>query len=178
MFRRRRTLVQQAARFHGRMIKTKRQNHRKSLIALAGALALVLVVAACGGSSSSAPSGGVAAGGGDPQFKWDLKFVGCLRSQGIEIEDPRPTTGFPAVNRDAAFTAASKTCEEKIGDPPAAENGGPTGSAKEQKTILREVKCMREHGIDMADPGPQEAMIVPEGASPQAIEDCLAVRGR
>jgi hypothetical protein len=178
MFRHWRTLVQQAARFHGRMTKTKRQIHRKSLIALAGALALVLVAAACGGSSSSARSGGVAAGGGDPQFKWELKFVGCLRSQGIEIEDPSPTTGFPAVNKDAAFTAASKACEEKLGDPPSVENGGPTGSAKEQKTILREVKCMREHGIDISDPGPEEAMMIPEGASPQAIDDCFAVRGK
>jgi hypothetical protein len=178
MFRRLRTLAQQAPRFHGGMIKNKSRNHRKSLVAFAGVVALSLMATACGGASSSTQSGGVAAGGGDPQFKWELRFVGCLRSQGIEIEDPDPTTGFPAVNKDAAFTAASKTCEKRVGSPPAAERGGATGSALEQKTILREVKCMREHGIDISDPGPEEAMVIPEGANPQAVDECAAVHGR
>jgi hypothetical protein len=159
------------------MTKTKNQHHRKFLIAIASAVALVLAVTACGGGSSSAKPGGVAAGGGDPQFKWELRFVDCLRSQGVEIEDPSPTAGFPAVNRDAAFNAAAKTCEGKVGNPPAAENGGATGSAREQKTILREVKCLREHGVEIADPGPQEAMAIPQGASRQAIETCLGVHG-
>jgi len=160
--------------------------HLKKLILLLVALAAVSVaLSACGGGGSSQPSasagGGqsASAGGSSPQFRWELKFTHCLREQGISIGDPDPVKGAPAVEHDAAYLAASKTCQGQVGEPPAAtSSSGPEAEKERADAELKMAKCLREHGVDAADPSPDEALAVPQGTSSKVLDECTSGAGK
>ena len=142
------------------------------LVAMAG-----VALGGCGGGESAgAPK---AASGGDAQFQWDLKFTRCLREQGIQIDDPDPVKGAPAVTHDDAYAAASKTCAGKVGDPPSAASAkDPKARKQRQATALKQVKCLRDHGVDIKDPAPGEALQIPEGTSEDVMNRCFAPNGK
>jgi hypothetical protein len=142
-------------------------------------LAVVVAIGGCGGGDGGDSVSTKAPSGGDPQFQWELKFTRCLREQGIEVDDPDPVKGAPAVTHDDAYAAASKTCEGKVGDPPsAAAMKDPKARTQMQKKTLEQVQCLRDHGVDIKDPGPDEAMQVPEGTSEDVINRCFAPNGK
>jgi hypothetical protein len=160
-------------------------SHRKKLTLLVVALATVsAALSACGGGGSDAQStaaggGGLSASAGasSPQFRWELKFTHCLREQGISVADPDPVEGAPAVEHDAAYLAASKVCQEQIGEPPAASSS-PGVEKGRSEAALKMASCLREHGVDAADPGPEEALVVPQGTSSKVIDECTSGDGR
>jgi hypothetical protein len=125
------------------------------------------VVSLAGGSATAAPSP-TASGAAEQDA---LKYVECLRGQGLDIPDPtvdakgnltfgRPPGGTGSgggagggggggFDRDK-FTAAQKVC----GPLPASLTNSFTGGnqAQFQDNLLKFAKCMRGQGIDMADP--------------------------
>jgi hypothetical protein len=157
-------------------------SHWKKLTLLVLALAATSVaLAACGGGSgspsASAGEGGAAVseGAGSPEFRWELKFTHCLREQGISVADPDPVKGAPSVDHDAAYLAASKVCEEQVGEPPAASEAQSPGREKAMAEAgLRMAKCLREHGVEAADPSPDEALMVPPGTSSKVLDECAS----
>jgi hypothetical protein len=162
-------------------------SHRKKLTLLLLALmAVSAALSACGGGGSSAPSASASGGGessslgaSSPQFRWELKFTHCLRGQGISVADPDPVKGAPSVEHDAAYLAASKTCVQQIGEPPSASSS--TDSAAEMERLdaeLKMAKCLRAHGVDAADPSPDEALTVPEGTSSKVLVECTSGSGK
>lgn len=162
-------------------------SHRKKLTLLILALATVsAALSACGGGGSSPPSASAGGGGessslgaSSPQFRWELKFTHCLREQGISVADPDPVKGAPSVDHNAAYLAASKACEQQIGEPPSASSS--TGAAAEKERSVAELKmakCLREHGVDATDPSPDEALTVPEGTSPKVLVECTSGSGK
>jgi hypothetical protein len=154
------------------MLISVRGSSRAALAVLVAAVAL----GGCGGGESAgAPN---AASGNDAQFQWDLKFTRCLREQGIQIDDPDPVKGAPAVTHDDAYAAASKTCEGKVGDPPSAAATDPKAQKQRQATALKQVKCLRDHGVDIKDPAPDEALQIPEGTSEDVMNRCFAQNGK
>jgi hypothetical protein len=141
--------------------------------ALATAPLLVATLAACGaaGAPKASPAAGVAATK-DPQFRWELRFTSCLRAQGIQVADPDPVTGAADIVHDAAYQRASKECEAKIGQPPTVTKN--QGHEKQLlDATLKLARCLREHGLDVPDPAPDQALVMPEGASQAVVDKCL-----
>jgi hypothetical protein len=156
-------------------------------VAVVGLVVMTTALAACGGggggsgastSVAATPAGG-APSGSDPQFAWELKFTKCLRTHGIEIADPDPVNGAPSVVHDEAYATASKACEAKLGDPPsAAGKNGNNDDGQVSKVLLKEVQCLRDHGLDVKDPSPREALQIPEGADEDVVNACFASKGK
>jgi hypothetical protein len=150
------------------------------VVALAVVVVMAVALAACGGGGGGASTSVAATpAGGDPQFAWELKFTKCLRTHGIEIADPDPVKGAPSVVHDSAYATASKACEKQVGDPPsAAGKNDNKDDGQVSKVLLREVQCLRDHGLDIKDPAPHEALQIPEGADEAVVNACFARRGK
>jgi hypothetical protein len=100
----------------------------------------------------------------DPQEAF-LAFAECMREHGIDMPDPQVSdegggkfsvgfsAGGPGGDGDnEAFQEANEACrpllENAIG-----EGGRPEISPEDEEAMLDFARCMREHGIDMPDPG-------------------------
>lgn len=155
------------------------------------ALALVLVLAACGGGNKSAAGvaslNGAAAAKGvttttlskADQEQALLKYVQCLRGQGLDVPDPtvdangnltlRPQGGFRGGGADGATGGTGATsgtppstidrtafqkARDACGQPPQGAFGGfnRQNSQEFQDAALKFAKCMRSKGIDVPDP--------------------------
>jgi hypothetical protein len=146
-----------------------RRRHRPHLAGLVGALALTLAVAACAGGNKT---GGVASlngsdkptastsSGGSKDFKQAaLEFARCMRQHGIDMPDPqfsgnRITQGLKGgpggKGPDSpTFKAAQQACQKYM------PNGGntPKPNAQQLQQMVQFARCMRQHGIDVPDPG-------------------------
>jgi hypothetical protein len=152
---------------------------RPQLAGLVGAaLALTLTVAACGGGGNT---NGVASLGGankptatttaKPWSKQDamqaaLAFARCMRQHGIDMPDPKfngngisqEFTARRGSNGPASptFKAAQQACNKYL------PNGGqpPKLNPQQRQQLVAFARCMREHGIDVPDPGPNSGGIV------------------
>lgn len=112
-----------------------------------------LALAACGDGNSSTDSR-------DPQADFreaSLRYAECMRRNGVDMPDPSPDEGGlmlrePGSNGDnATFERAQAACRKHL------ENVEPPEISDEEEREFREAalrfaRCMREHGIDMADP--------------------------
>ena len=135
------------------------------------ALALGLTAAACGGGSGD--SNGVASltdtggtttnsssGSGEASPKdrreAELKFAQCMRDHGVDMPDPVNGRFDLKVKPGDQKNAeeAQRACRKYL------QNVAPRMSEEEQakmrEAALDYAKCMRDHGIDMADPQFQE----------------------
>jgi hypothetical protein len=144
-------------------------------------LAAVALVAACGGASAAPSVASLddpaasaddasppASAPTDPQEAF-LAYAQCMRDNGIDMPDPEVndegggkfSVGFSAGDAGGGgggaadkdkFAAADEECrpllENAIG-----EGGGPELSPEDEEKMLDFARCMREHGIDMPDPG-------------------------
>ncbi|MDF2709588.1 MAG: hypothetical protein K0R62_5240 [Nonomuraea muscovyensis] len=83
-----------------------------------------------------------------------LKFAQCMREHGVDMDDPDPDGAIRIKARkgqEKAVDEAQKACEHFM----EGAVGGPKGKP-DKEALDRAVKlaqCMREHGIDVADPG-------------------------
>ncbi len=138
---------------------------RWAVIALAPA---IFGLAACGGKAGD---DGVASGGtgkasasASPSQSLDprdaqLKFAQCMRQNGVNIPDPAPDErGFKITSKDSdrqKVQAAMKKCQQYM------QAGGKLGNPNDPKVrdqMLKFAQCMRQHGVDMADPQPGEGI--------------------
>lgn len=140
----------------------------------AAALVLVLGLAGCGsGGEGEAGDIDPAAGDGGNQAKSSdteiLEFYDCLRDHGLEVEDPDPGSGnritLPRIT-NPEDEAAVEECR------PLLPNGGePPEQDAESLAALREfTACMRDNGIDMADPEADGTLTMPAGVDPESAE--------
>ena len=144
---------------------------RPRLVALVWVVALTLLVAACAGggnkgdgvaslSGSATPTtSGANGGGGQDERQAALAFARCMRQHGIDMPDPKfngngISQEFSARRGskgpdDPKFKAAQQACQKYL------PNGGqPTRpNPQEQQQMLAFARCMRQHGIDVPDPG-------------------------
>jgi hypothetical protein len=132
-----------------------------TVLALAGA-------AACGRSPANngiASAGGTGSASPHPTASVDpveqaREFAQCMRDHGVDMPDPETAdngsgggsgiritvSGGPNSNTDAAMEA----CKDKL------PNGGtpPSLSPEQQEQLRQFAQCMRDHGVDMPDPDP------------------------
>jgi hypothetical protein len=136
-------------------------------------VALVALIAACGGTAngpgvatlddpaaSGSPGASPAASAMTPQDA-ALAYARCMRENGVDMPDPKVTTGTDGgvsidqqggapVSKEA-MSKADGVCRHFMA---AAGPGGPGHqmSAEDMDKLLQFAKCMREHGIDFPDP--------------------------
>jgi hypothetical protein len=140
---------------------------RPRLAGLVGAVvALTLTVAACGGggkangvaslSGANRPTATTSAGGSKDFKQAALAFARCMRQHGIDVPDPQfngdhITQRLPtrAEQNSPKFKAAQQACQKYL------PNGGvaPKPNPQQQQQLLQFARCMRQHGIDVPDPG-------------------------
>jgi hypothetical protein len=120
-----------------------------ALLALAA-----LGLAACGGDTPSTAANAEKEEGGTRQA--ELRFARCMRDEGIDMPDPSAdgnrdfrVGGDTGISPDE-FERASRACEKyrrQSSRPPTEEQ-----QKEFREMALAHSRCMREHGIDMADP--------------------------
>lgn len=117
------------------------------------AVALALCIAglvACGGGSGSGE--GTGSGGGESASveRAGLEFAECMREHGVEMEDPKPGQNITLESDDPTTKRALAACDGKLA-------GARQELSAEEGEEFREgwlafTECMREQGIDLADP--------------------------
>lgn len=139
------------------------------------ALALLLFVAACGSENNN---NGIATVGGTPtagptaaalsQQEQGLKYVACMREQGIEMPDPDPQTGRimmrfgPGTDR-AKVQAAQEACKALA---PAGMGGQGQGDPQMAENMRKFAQCMRDNGVE-SFPDPEGGAMRLDPASAQ-----------
>jgi hypothetical protein len=133
---------------------------RKLMMAVVVPL-LMVALAACGSSGSGddvASAGGTRSSSPAPRAGDDsgLKFAKCMREHGVDIPDPEPGKQPPVVDGPAGSREhkALESCKQFL------PSGGEVEkiSPEDLEKVRQYAKCMREHGIDMPDPGPDGSL--------------------
>jgi hypothetical protein len=129
-------------------------------IAVGLALCVVLALAACGGGSGGSSGGASGSSGGAnsgnresaaAEEETQLEFAECMRAQGIEVEDPQPGKSLVIGDEgDPATKEAIRDCDNRLGV--AGQELSPEEGEEFKEGWLAFAKCVREHGVDMADP--------------------------
>ena len=122
---------------------------RKTDWLVAVTLALCVVgLAACGGGDSGSGGGGESASSEEAV----LEFTECMRAKGVDMPDPQP--GDEAIEiadpNDPATKQAERACNPKLDK--VAQDVTPEVEEEFREGWLAFTACMREEGIDLADP--------------------------
>jgi hypothetical protein len=121
------------------------------IVALGLLLCAMLALAACGGGGSSGGGAAASAGGGASEEETQLAFAECMRAQGVDVEDPKPGEGLViGDDGDPATKKAIKACDHRLGI--SGQELSPEEDEEFKEGWLAFAKCVREHGVDMADP--------------------------
>ncbi|HEX6356389.1 hypothetical protein [Actinophytocola sp.] len=147
------------------------------------AATLTLLVGACAGnantdrgvaslSDSDQPSAQQQGSDGKTDEDKNREFARCMREHGIDVPDPEPGHGGVTIKeRDLEkVKPAREACQHLL------PNGGvPEKMDSEQLDRERErAKCMREHGIDVPDPDPNNPRIrPPDGVDPEKMKAAM-----
>ncbi|WP_410581584.1 hypothetical protein [Amycolatopsis sp. lyj-108] len=169
---------------------------RKRPMAALIAGAVLALVAGCGGggdggdkvaSISSPPAAGAGDGKQADNVSDEDKmrnFAKCMREHGIDMPDPQTNgdgqgtisieagEGRPDENK---MKAADEACRKLL--PNGGEIKPPT--PEELDKMRKEAKCMREHGIDFADPDPsgKGAAMTMDMGDPKKFEEAAKACG-
>lgn len=152
---------------------------------LAALIALPLLVTALAGCAAAADGNGeteapTSSSDGDLQT-WSIAYSSCMRDEGLDYPEPPsdPSAGMPALNIEAlggmdAFNAADEVCRTKLGEPPLPAGTGDTIPDDEEtyKRSLKLAQCLRDQGVEVADPAPGSLLSMPPEVSPETLEAC------
>jgi hypothetical protein len=113
-------------------------------------VAATLLLAACGGGSGN---DGLA--DGPPDDAKRLAFFTCLRKAGVEVNDQngRVDIRVPRGISKVRMETIERACARKTGGGPGhGEASSPRQKAEFLDHALQFARCMRAHGVPMADP--------------------------
>ncbi|HET8660845.1 MAG TPA: hypothetical protein VFM55_17815 [Micromonosporaceae bacterium] len=157
---------------------------REACLATAGLLAAVLA-AGCAGpdrtpevatARTSPPVASSPSAPADPRSAL-LRFVGCMRGAGVDLDDPAPDGRLqlqPGDKTDPEFPKAFQQC--KILLPNEGAPAPPSFSPEQLEKMRRYAQCIRDNGVpDFADPGPQGFVTAPR--DPVAAERAYRICG-
>jgi hypothetical protein len=149
---------------------------RRHLICPGGALlAAGLALTGCGGSGSPQSAASSSSPSAQSQL---LSYARCLRSHGIQVPDPDPANpdqlNIPksAMSDVSKLDAAEQSCRKYGGKLITGINSTGSGNSRE----VQLARCLRQHGIPVADPQPGQNLTLPPGTTTQsaakAIQEC------
>jgi hypothetical protein len=117
------------------------------LVAVTIALCVV-GLAACGGGGSDSDGGDASAASEEAV----LEFTQCMRAHGIDMPDPQPGDESIEIGdpNDPATKKAERVCNPKLDK--VAQDITPEVDEEFREGWLAFTECMRDEGIDMADP--------------------------
>jgi hypothetical protein len=155
---------------HGASAETGPSSRRRA-IALAAA-GCALAIAACG-SSNKRPTVS-----GSRSSVRSVVYSDCMRSHGVQnVPDPTPGGGFEIPStiktQSATYVSARQDCAKLLPAPIAPR----TASERQNLQLVASAKCMRGHGVNVADPtfhGPYVTLDVPDEATMQSPAFTLA----
>jgi hypothetical protein len=140
-------------------------------IAILAGVVLALAVAACGSDNGPrvATANGAAAAQPTPTATADRQeqlraFTQCMRDNGVDMPDPDPNGSLDRPGgldlNDPALKRALTACQAKL------PNGGevPKLDPQQSDQYMRFAACMREHGVDLPDPGPDGTLPLGQAA--------------
>lgn len=129
----------------------------------------VLLGGCTAANSSTAPSGMAKT---EEIGRAAVQFTRCMRDHGYQIPDPTfNEEGFPVwgempgavPDKGAEFEESQRTCMEPLRAAYQAA-GVPNNKEVDPDELLAFARCMREHGIDIADPTAEEPLEIPKDA--------------
>jgi hypothetical protein len=140
------------------------------------ALAVSCAVAGCGGSDSSkdglahAGGGATATASAASAASGDVvKWTQCLREHGVDVQDPPPGGAVTLPQDSPAVKDAMDKCKQ-YQSTTQGRTGYDANDPAHQERIRKFAKCMRDNGVDWADPVPgQQGATVP-AMTPQLME--------
>ncbi|MFI7079604.1 hypothetical protein ACIBO1_20100 [Micromonospora sp. NPDC049903] len=155
------------------MLTSKKSRHIAALLLTAPLIAGLTACSTADTGSAPAPRGNQTKTF-DSFEEYQLAFSNCMRGKGIDMADPN-NGGQSISQADDGFLEAAKACQSEIGRPPAREGdpghgGDPADTLREEH--LKIAKCLREHGVDVADPAPGEDLAIPSDVPVDAFETC------
>ncbi|REE97170.1 hypothetical protein [Thermomonospora umbrina] len=149
---------------------------RKYLMMCVAVVSAATLLTGCGGDDpESAPTRGGGDGAGS-QSDQMVAYARCLRGQGVNVPDPDPGAAnqlqVPKGVDPQKMSSAQQACRASA---PQGLGGG-TDSAQHDQMVAM-ARCLREHGVNVADPQPGEALRLPPGGSRdtrvrEAMRDC------
>jgi hypothetical protein len=134
-------------------------------------------------SSQNAPAGD---GGTDEDKQRD--FIKCMQDHGVNAQEAPPPAGSAGGGGGGIAIEGGPGDEEKLREADAAcrhllPNGGkpPQLSAEDLDKMREHAKCLRENGLNVPDPDPNNPGIMVEDADPEtankAFEACKHIMG-
>jgi hypothetical protein len=125
--------------------------YRHGLPTILAATGATLVLAACGGSSGNDPS----AGQSDDAKR--IAFGECMRKAGLNFKDDVSTGGKRTTELQVPKGISRSRLQKIQSDCAKKTGGGPREPSKAEQArfldqALKFARCMRAHGVDMADP--------------------------
>lgn len=155
----------------------------RACLAAAGLLAAALATGCAGAgrtpevaTARTSPPATASSPATDPRSAL-LRFVGCMRGAGVDLDDPAPDGQLrlrPGDKTDPEFPKAYQQC--KILLPNEGAPAPPSFSPEQLEMMRRYAQCVRDNGVpDFADPGPQGFVTAPR--DPVAAERAYRICG-
>ncbi|TMR06326.1 hypothetical protein ETD83_04905 [Actinomadura soli] len=133
-------------------------------------------VASVGGSAAAKASASPPSGASLSPEDAQLRFAQCMRENGVDVPDPgsvdQKAMRLGKGTDRKKLEAALEKCKSWL------KAGGKLPDLKDPKTrdqYAKFAQCMREHGVDIPDPGPDGQITIPSaGAGMDAVEKARA----
>ncbi|MFJ2544032.1 hypothetical protein [Microbacterium sp. NPDC087589] len=136
--------------------------------AFAPIASFLLIAGALVGCSATEPTDPTPTERFATQADYNAAFEACIAKSGITLPDSKDG-GFVLPEGEAAQTAL-QGCMEELGTPP----GQPDDATYERQNAAY-IACLREGGIDIADPKPGEPAPFPNDLPAELANKCAAV---
>lgn len=142
-------------------------------VRVAGSVLLgVALLTACSPDSGGPPATTTTAVAADGP----VRFTQCVRGQGFDLPDPPPgatTVELPAkAKTDPGMAAAVDKCRHFLDD----GSGKNPNDAQQQDRAVALARCLRDHGLSVADPAPGQPLRLNIDAKDpkamKAVQDC------
>lgn len=146
------------------------RTRRSRLVAFAAIPLLLCSLSAC---APQPPEGGTGENAGTGSVQWRLDFAECMRSQGIDMKDPAPNGAVQASGPEDETPerqAATAACLEQLGSPPV--QSGENTEQEVGEDQLHIAQCLRDQGLDVADPAPGGSVVLPENLTAEIADAC------
>jgi hypothetical protein len=101
-----------------------------------------------------------------------LKFVECMRKNGIDMPDPGPN-GNIQMKLEKGNQAKMEKAQEACREYAPSKLGGQQADPEQLDRMREFTKCMRDNGIDMPDPDPNNPGMIKldgKGQDPEKLE--------